>query len=227
MQTHSGILSSVESHFRISQEDEAVLGVTLGCSPWAKKHVLAIEARESPNFKQHGDVRFGLRRYRRGSPQVLQVYFAAVRDSHDVAAPGECSSAVKPKIEHRPIFLQAIPLVLLVSVCSPHSRRIQPSVLNERWACRETHPVGTPFRTSDHGGTTDYHASRNCGQACLDDDACISYDFPGRLLQILLWTTLPENRGCDLTFAWGEYSGFYTLTSRGNPSGTFFTNSSE
>ena len=56
---------------------------------------------------------------------------------------------------------------------------------------------------------------------------------PGRLLQILLWTTLPENRaaqtcdghcgpivreGCDLTFAWREYSGFYTLSSRGNPS---------
>ena len=84
-----------------------------------------------------------------------------------------------------------------------------------------------------HGGTTYYHASRNCGQACLDDDACISYDFPGRLLQILLWTTLPENRaaqtcdghcgpvvkeGCDVTFAWGEYSGFYTLSSRDNPS---------
>ena len=45
--------------------------------------------------------------------------------------------------------------------------------------------------------------------------------------------TLPENRaaqtcdehfgpivkeGSDLTFAWGEYSGFYTLTSKGNPS---------
>ena len=48
---------------------------------------------------------------------------------------------------------------------------------DERWACRETHPVGTPFRTFDHGGTTYYHASRNCGQACLDDHACISYDF--------------------------------------------------
>ena len=23
--------------------------------------------------------------------------------------------------------------------------------------------------------------------------------------------------GCDLTFAWGEYSGFYTLSSKGNP----------
>ena len=52
-------------------------------------------------------------------------------------------------------------------------------------------------------------------------------------MQILLWTTLPENRAaqtcdghcgpivkewCDLTFAWGEYSGFYTLSSRGHPS---------
>ena len=63
------------------------------------------------------------------------------------------------------------------SVCSPHCRRFQPSVRNERWTCRETHPVGTPFRTFDHGGTTYYHASRNCSQACLDDDACISYDF--------------------------------------------------
>ena len=56
---------------------------------------------------------------------------------------------------------------------------------------------------------------------------------PGRLLQILLWTTLPENRaaqtcdghcgpivkeGCDLVYAWGEYSGFHTLSSRGSPS---------
>ena len=48
---------------------------------------------------------------------------------------------------------------------------------NERWACRETHPVGTPFKTFDHGGTTYYHASRNCGQACVDDDASISYGF--------------------------------------------------
>ena len=53
---------------------------------------------------------------------------------------------------------------------------------------------------------------------------------------MLLWTTLPENRtakvcdghcgpivkeGCDLTYAWEEYSGFYTLSSRGSP--TFST----
>ena len=63
------------------------------------------------------------------------------------------------------------------SVSSPHGRRFEPSVRNERWACRETHPVGTPYRTFDHGGTKYYHASRNFGQACLDDDACVSYDF--------------------------------------------------
>ena len=37
---------------------------------------------------------------------------AAVRDSLDVAAPGDCSSAIKPKIEHRPIFLPAIPFLV-------------------------------------------------------------------------------------------------------------------
>uniref|UniRef100_A0A7S1AY12 Apple domain-containing protein n=1 Tax=Noctiluca scintillans TaxID=2966 RepID=A0A7S1AY12_NOCSC len=117
---------------------------------------------------------------------------------------------------------------------------------NERWACRETHPVGTPFKTFDHGGTTYYHASRNCGQACLDDDACISYDFvvgsQADSCRFYSEATLPENlhpsverrlycaaqtcdghcgpimkEGCDLTFAWGEYSGFYTLSWRGNP----------
>ena len=48
---------------------------------------------------------------------------------------------------------------------------------NERWACQENHPVRTPFKTFDHGVTTYYHASRNCGQACIDDHSCISYDF--------------------------------------------------
>ena len=43
---------------------------------------------------------------------------------------------------------------------------------NERWACRDT-----PSNTFDHGGTAYYHASRNCGQACLDDNVYISYDF--------------------------------------------------
>ena len=36
------------------------------------------------------------RRDRRGSPQVPQVYFAAMWDSLDVPAPGDCSPAIKP-----------------------------------------------------------------------------------------------------------------------------------
>ena len=40
----------------------------------------------------------------------FKFFFAAVRDSLDVAAPGDCSSAIKPKIEHRPIFLPATPV---------------------------------------------------------------------------------------------------------------------
>ena len=43
---------------------------------------------------------------------------------------------------------------------------------NERWACRDT-----PSKTFDHGGTAYNHVSRNCGQACLDDDVYISYGF--------------------------------------------------
>ena len=39
------------------------------------------------------------------------------------------------------------------------------------------HVTDTPSKTFDHGGTAYYHASRNCGQACLNDDVCISYDF--------------------------------------------------
>ena len=38
------------------------------------------------------------RRDRRGSPQVLQVHFAAMWDSLDVPAPCDCSSAIKPKV---------------------------------------------------------------------------------------------------------------------------------
>ena len=35
----------------------------------------------------------------------------------------------------------------------------------------------------------------------------------------LRWALRPHcEEGCDLTYAWGEYSGFYTLSSRGNPS---------
>ena len=43
-------------------------------------------------------VGLGFRRDRRESTQVLQVSFAAVRDSLDVAAPFVCSSAIKPKV---------------------------------------------------------------------------------------------------------------------------------
>ena len=37
-------------------------------------------------------------------------YFALIRDSLDVAAPGDCSSAINPKVQHRPMFLPAIPV---------------------------------------------------------------------------------------------------------------------
>jgi len=53
----------------------------------------------------------GFRRDRRAPPHVL-CHFAAMWDSLDVAAPGDCSSAIKPKVEHRPIFLPAIPFLV-------------------------------------------------------------------------------------------------------------------
>ena len=43
-------------------------------------------------------VGLGFQRDRRESTQVLHFSFAAVRDSLDVAAPGDCSSAIKPKV---------------------------------------------------------------------------------------------------------------------------------
>ena len=64
-----------------------------------------------PAFASLG-VGLKFRRDRRGSPQVLQVYFAAMWYSLDVAPPSDCSSVIKPKIEHRPIFLPAIPLLV-------------------------------------------------------------------------------------------------------------------
>ena len=72
------------------------------------------------------------------------------------------------------------------------------SLYNERWACRETHPVDTLFKAFDHGGTAYYRASRNCVQACLDDDVCISYDLVGSQAQadscrFYSEATLPEN----------------------------------
>ena len=61
-----------------------------------------------PGISSHG-VGLG---FRRDLLQVFSFFFAAVRDSLDVAAPGDCSSAIKPKIEHRPIFLPAIPFLV-------------------------------------------------------------------------------------------------------------------
>ena len=73
---------------------------------------------------------------------------------------------------------------------------------------------------------TAYTSCSDFGQACLDDDACISYDFvvgsQADSCRFYSEATPPENRaaqifnghfgpivkeGCDLTFAWGEYSG--------------------
>ena len=92
------------------------------------------------------------------------------------------------------------------------------------------------FFSESHGsGCRSDHWCRvwDPGQACLDDDACTSYDFvvgsQADSCRFYSEATLPENRaeqtcdghcgsivkeGCDLTFAWGEFSGFYTLSSR-------------
>ena len=51
------------------------------------------------NFAPLG-VELKFRRGNRGSPRL------------DVAAPGDCSSAINPKIEHRPMFLPAIPFLV-------------------------------------------------------------------------------------------------------------------
>ena len=80
-------------------------------------------------------------------------------------------------------------------------------------------------------------ASRNFGQACLDDDACISYDFVvgsqadsckfysaqrcRRTAQRKPATDTAAplyKRGATSHSRGGEYSGFYTLSSRGSPS---------
>ena len=39
-------------------------------------------------------------------------YFAAVWNSLDVPAPGDCISAINPKVQHRPMFLPAIPFLV-------------------------------------------------------------------------------------------------------------------
>lgn len=42
---------------------------------------------------------------------------------------------------------------------------------NERWSCAEMSLFGEPFRTGVEGSL------RKCRQACLDDEACLSFDF--------------------------------------------------
>ena len=59
--------------------------------------LLLLHCAAYPGISSHG-VGLGFRRDRRGSTQVLQVYFAAVRDSLDVPGPCDCSSAIKPKV---------------------------------------------------------------------------------------------------------------------------------
>ena len=95
------------------------------------------------------------------------------------------------------------------------------------------------FFTESHG--SGFRSDQWCrvwdpGQACLDDDACISFDFvvgsQADSCRFYSEATLPENwaaqncdghcgpivkEGCDLTFAWREYSGFLKLSSKGNP----------
>ena len=93
------------------------------------------------------------------------------------------------------------------------------------------------FFSESHGsGCRSYHWCRvwDPGQACLDDDACISYDYvvgsPANSCRFYSEATMPENRaaqtcyghcgpivkeGSDLTFAWGVYSGFVKLSSKG------------
>ena len=93
-------------------------------------------------------------------------------------------------------------------------------------------PSAHLFKTFDHGVTTCYNASRNCGQACLDDHACISYDFevglPDRLWQNIysvdnvagepaqrkpaMGTACPHlskrlRTLCDLVYAWRRVFG--------------------
>ena len=78
---------------------------------------------------------------------------------------------------------------------------------NERWACRDT-----PSKTFDHGDTAYNHVSRNCSQACLDDDVLqilLSGNVTGEPPSICRETNISRVE-CNLTFAWGESSTFYT-----------------
>ena len=69
-----------------------------------------------------------------------EFHFAAMWVSLDVAAPGDCSSAIKPKIEHRPIFLQAIPerrrdRQLWTRLCFERLAKILAALIRQRGTC--------------------------------------------------------------------------------------------
>ena len=132
------------------------------------------------------------------------------------------------------------------------------SRFHNSWTVTRSIPVGTvklmnkAFASAEnvmctntgYSGTAYYHASRNCGQACLDDNVYISCDSvvgsqaQANSCRFYSDATLLEKRhpsverrlyrvskteghcgpimkeGCNLTFAWGEYSALYTLSWR-------------
>ena len=122
MRTHSGIISSSEQsllpqflsavtfEFQRLTEDGTTVDPSDGLRHGnvrigePREPVLRFSSRlllvRNPDYTGISSLGVGLgfRRDRRGSTQVLQVYFAAVRDSLDVAAPGDFSSAIKPKV---------------------------------------------------------------------------------------------------------------------------------
>ena len=69
---------------------------------WRCRHTLVSSVLQRFHYRVPAFASLGVglkfRRARRGSPQVLQVYFAAMWYRLDVAAPGDCSSAIKPKV---------------------------------------------------------------------------------------------------------------------------------
>ena len=124
MRTHSGIISSSERsllpqflsavtfEFQRLTEDGTTVDPSDGLRHGnvrigePREPVLRFSSRlllvRNPDYTGISSLGVGLgfRRDRRESPQVLQVYFAAVRNSLVVAAPGHCSSAIKPKVDH-------------------------------------------------------------------------------------------------------------------------------
>ena len=66
-------------------------------------------------------------------------------NSFDVPAPCDCSSAIKPKVEHRPIFLPAIPfLVEPIGCWASTVARLQEELAND-W-CGFAHFVDLLWR---------------------------------------------------------------------------------